>query len=89
MTLKRKIASRLKINYYEAGMDLGLSDDLHDSYERFQNRLKQEYERMARTDEFTVIDSSRSVETIQAELRNHVRPILQNFPTGERLLHDG
>jgi dTMP kinase len=89
VSLKRKIASRLKINYYEAGMDLGLSDDIVDSYERFQTRLKQEYERMARTDGFTVIDSSRSVETIQTELRGHVRPALENFPTGERLMHDG
>ncbi len=89
VTLKRKIASRIRINYYEAGMDLGLSDDLHDSYQRFQTRLKQEYERMSRTDEFTVIDSRRSVETIQDELRNHVRPVLAGFPTGERLMHDG
>ncbi len=43
VTLERKIASRLKINYYEAGMDLGLSEDLHDSYERFQGRIKKEY----------------------------------------------
>ncbi len=89
VTLKRKIASRLKINYYEAGMDLGLSDDLHESYARFQGRLKQEYDRISRTDDFTVIDSGRSVEAIQAALRGHVGPILQNFPTGEALLHDG
>ena len=88
VTLKRKIASRLKINYYEAGMDLGLSDDLHDSYERFQSRLKREYDRISRTDGFVVIDSTRSVEAIQADLRGHVEPVLRDFPTGERLLHD-
>ena len=42
VTLKRKLASRLKMNYYEAGMDLGLSDDLVESYTRFQGRLKRE-----------------------------------------------
>ncbi len=89
VTLQRKIASRLKINYYEAGMDLGLSDDLHESYERFQSRLKREYERISRTDGFVVIDSTRTVEQIQNELRGHVEPILKDFPTGERLLHDG
>ncbi|MGD0249588.1 MAG: dTMP kinase [Thermoplasmata archaeon] len=89
VTLKRKLASRLKINYYEAGMDLGLSDNLHESYERFQTRLKQEYERLVETDHFTVVDSTRAVEAIQADLRENLRPVLENFPTGERMVHDG
>ena len=89
VTLKRKLASRLKINYYEAGMDLGLSDDLNDSYSRFQSRLKREYDHLARTDRFTIIDSTRPVEQIQRDLRTDLRPLLENFPTGERLMHDG
>jgi dTMP kinase len=89
VTLQRKLASRLKINYYEAGMDLGLSDDVEDSYQRFQTRLKNEYEGIAKSDQFTIIDSSRSVETIQRQLREIVRPILEGFPMATRLLHDG
>ena len=88
-TLKRKLASRQKISYYEAGMDLGLSDDVAESYERFQSRLRREYERIADADRFTVIDSSRPVEEIQRALRDHVRPVLENFPTGAALTHDG
>jgi len=89
VTLKRKIASRLKINYYEAGMDLGLSDDLYESYARFQTRLQKEYDRLADTDRFTVVDSTRSVEEIQKELRANLKPLIENFPTGARLMHDG
>jgi dTMP kinase len=88
VTLKRKIASRLKINYYEAGMDLGLSEDLYESYERFQTRLAKEYDRIAETDRFTVVDSTRSVEEIQRELRANLKPMIENFPTGARLMHD-
>ena len=88
-TLRRKLASRQKISYYEAGMDLGLSDDLEESYEKFQSRLKREYERIAQADRFTVIDSSRPVEEIQRSLRDHVRTMLENFPTGAALTHDG
>ena len=69
-------------------MDLGLSEDLHDSYERFQGRIKKEYDRIAVTDKMTVVDSTRAVEPIQAELRSAVRPILEGFPKGEALLHD-
>ncbi len=89
VTLRRKIASRLKINYYEAGMDLGLSDDLEESYTKFQTRLKREYDRIAETDRFTIVDSTRPVEAIQAELRSNLAPLLENFPTGADLLHDG
>jgi len=89
VTLKRKLASRQKMNYYEAGMDLGLSDDLVESYQRFQGRLKREYDRLARTDEFRVVDATRPVEAIQAEIRSDLKPLLAKFPTGTRLMHDG
>jgi dTMP kinase len=88
VSLRRKIASRLKISYYEAGMDLGLSDDVVASYEKFQTRLKREYDRLSGTDEFIVINADRPVEVVQAELRRQVRPLLANFPTAERLIHD-
>ncbi len=89
VTLKRKLASRLKISYYEAGMDLGLSDEVKESYVRFQTRLKREYDRLAGTDGFTVVDATRPVEAIQRELRRDLAPMLENFPTGARLMHDG
>ena len=89
VTLKRKLASRLKMNYYEAGMDLHLSDDLIESYQRFQGRLKREYDRLSMVDEFRVVDATRPVESIQAELRADLKPLLTKFPTVTRLLHDG
>ncbi len=89
VTLRRKRASRSKISYYEAGMDLGLSDQTEESYRRFQGRLKQAYDRMARTERFTILDARGSVETIQQSLRADLAPLLQGFPTGERLQHEG
>lgn len=88
VTLERKLASRLKISYYEAGMDLGLSDDVSESYLRFQGRLKREYDRLAESDRFTIIDANRPVEPVQAEIRREVRPLLEHFPTVESLIHD-
>ena len=87
-SLHRKILSRQKISYYEAGMDLGLSDDLVESYTRFQGRLKREYDRLSTVDGFRVVDATRSVEAIQAELRADLKPLLVKFPTVERLTHD-
>lgn len=89
ITLRRKLASRLKISYYEAGMDLGLADNVTESYQRFQGRLKREYDRMAGTDGFVVIDAHRNVEAIQRELRADLGALLTGFPTGEKLTHEG
>ncbi|HYK93001.1 MAG TPA: dTMP kinase [Thermoplasmata archaeon] len=88
VSLGRKIASRQKISYYEAGMDLGLSHDLVESYERFQTRLKHEYEASAGRDGFTVIDAARPVEKVHADLRRQIRPLLEGFPTDARLIHE-
>ncbi len=70
-------------------MDLGLSDDVTESYQRFQGRLKREYDRMVDTDGFVVIDAHRPVEPIQHDLREDLRPLLQGFPTGAKLQHEG
>jgi dTMP kinase len=87
VTLQRKLASRLRISYYEAGMDLGLSDDVNDSYEKFQGRLKKQYDLLAGTDGFTIIDASGPVESLQAQIRKEVKPLLEHFPTVESLIH--
>ncbi len=89
VTFRRKRASRMKISYYEAGMDLGLADNIDDSYKLFQARLKREYDRMADANGFTIIDARGSVEDIQQQLREDLRPVLEGFPTGERLQHEG
>ncbi len=86
-SLKRKLASRQKISYYEAGMDLGLADDIVASYERFQARLKREYDSLAETDHFTVIEADRPVEQILSAVRREVRPLLTGFPKMESLIH--
>jgi dTMP kinase len=86
-SLKRKLASRQKISYYEAGMDMGLSNDVVQSYERFQGRVKQEYEKLVKPDRFVVVDADRSVEAVLGQIRKEVRPLLANFPKAEALTH--
>jgi dTMP kinase len=86
-SLRRKLASRQPISYYEAGMDLHLSDDVVASYERFQNRLKRGYDRLATTDRLTVIRADRSVEKVLAAVRREIRPLLAGFPKAESLTH--
>ncbi|MEM0129647.1 MAG: dTMP kinase [Thermoplasmata archaeon] len=89
VTWRRKRASRTKISYYEAGMDLGLADSVDESYRRFQARLKRAYDRMASAEGFTVVDARGPIEAIQRRLRADLAPLIEGFPTGERLQHEG
>ena len=86
VSFHRKLLSRQRINYYEAGMDLGLADDLSDSYERFQTRLKREYDRLAPIDGFVTIQADRPVEEVLQQVRHEVRPLLVGFPKVEALV---
>jgi dTMP kinase len=85
--LARKEASRQKINYYEAGMDLGLADDVTDSYLTFQGMLKREYERLSVPEGFHNINAEQDIEALSTEVRRGIRPLLQGFPKEEVQVH--
>lgn len=74
----RITAARDCLKYYEAGMDLGLSDDPIQSFRIFQGRILDEYERM--TDEFglTVIDATLPVEEQQSLIRQIAQSHLES-----------
>ena len=69
----RLVGARDGFKYYEAGMDLGLSDDPEDSFRMFQGRIIQEYEKMIPEFGLTVIDATMPVEAQQAQVRQIVQ----------------
>jgi dTMP kinase len=80
VSLKRILGARAGLKYYEAGMDLGLSDDIEESFRLFQGMIRDRYEQMV--DEFglTVIDATRSIEEQQNEVRAIVERELHDLP---------
>jgi dTMP kinase len=76
VAMKRILGGRDAIKYYEAGMDLGLSDDLEESFREFQSRIVDEYEKMVDEFNLVVIDATRSIEEQQAEVRRIVSDAL-------------
>jgi len=80
VSLKRILGARAGLKYYEAGMDLGLSDDIEESFRIFQGMIRERYEEMI--DEFglTVIDATRSIEEQQNVVRALVERELQDLP---------
>ena len=60
------------IEYYEAGMDLGLSRNVEESFRIYQGRILDEYAAMAAEMGFHIIDATRSIEEQQRQMRQIV-----------------
>lgn len=65
----RILSGRPKLKYYEAGMDLNLSNDIYESYRIFQSRIIEQYEKMVMTETFAVIDGALNIEQQQKMVR--------------------
>lgn len=76
IAIKRIMTGRLKLKYYEAGMDLNLSNDIYESYRIFQSRIISEYRGMAKRESFHVMDGTLEIEEQQREMRRQVIPLL-------------
>jgi dTMP kinase len=69
VALGRILGGRDAIKYYEAGMDLGLSRNVEESFRLFQGRILEEYEAMVDEVGFHVIDATGSIEEQQRQMR--------------------
>jgi dTMP kinase len=93
--LKRILSGRPELKFYEAGMDLGLSDNPYESFRMFQRRIFEQYESMV--DEFglEVIDATESIAAQQKKFRRLVEPHLDGslrsevLPLAEVLREEG
>lgn len=73
IALGRILGGRHALKYYEAGMDLGLSRNIEESFRLFQSGILSEYESMIEEMGFHVIDATKSIEWQQREMRKIVR----------------
>jgi dTMP kinase len=83
-SLKRILEGRPKLKYYEAGLDLGLSDDPYKSFERFQGRIVQQYEQMVAEFGLIVIDASLPLLEQHDQIRAIIEPHLGDALHAER-----
>jgi dTMP kinase len=82
-SLKRIMSGRPRLKYYEAGMDLNLSADPHESFKLFQERIIAQYEDMI--DEFglTPVDAMLPLTQQQEMVREMVAPHLEGVLKAE------
>ncbi|MGH9351132.1 MAG: dTMP kinase [Terriglobia bacterium] len=77
VSIKRLHVGRNGFKYYEAGMDLDLSDDPDKSFELFQGRIVEEYEKMIVEFDLAVLDATLPIEAQQVQMRQTVKARLQ------------
>jgi dTMP kinase len=70
--LGRILGGRPQLKYFEAGMDLGLSHDIYESFRLFQGKVKDQYDKMAGEYDFTTVDATKNIHMQQEVVRNIV-----------------
>ncbi len=74
--VERNFQKKNALDYWESGMDLGLSRDMFDSFVKFQRMLQLEFQRMHKEYKFEVINANRRVESLHQDLRRQIGRLL-------------
>jgi dTMP kinase len=74
--VQRSFAKNTALDYWESGMDLGLSRDMFDSFLQYQNAMQKTFRHLQTTYGFTIVDGMRSSEAINADLQTKISAIL-------------
>jgi dTMP kinase len=80
VAVSRIMEGRPVVKYYEAGMDLGLSDDPQESFRLYQRMIRDEYERLVGEFDLVRIDATENIIVQQRRVRDLVRPFLEGEP---------
>jgi dTMP kinase len=74
--VERLLSSGRGFDYWESGMDLHLGEDLYDSFIEYQTRMLKVFDRLTGEYGFHVLNASRSVRSVAADLRRAVTRVL-------------
>lgn len=75
--VQRNFAKDFALDYWESGMDLGLSRDMFDSFIRYQSLMAAQFEKLQLNYGFSIIDGDRSPDEINAELQQKTEQVLE------------
>jgi dTMP kinase len=76
--VERTLTANQLLDYWESGMDIGISRKWFDSFIRYQRRLRVEFKRLQEKYGFEIIDANRSINAIQRGLRSRVEMVLRD-----------
>lgn len=70
------------LDYYESGADLGLSDDMYESFIVYQRMIAKEFQRMQRRYSLLIINGNRTIEEINSDLQTKIQHFLSSIRGG-------
>ena len=70
--VQRNLAKNATLDYWESGMDLGLSRDMFDSFLKYQFALQVAFRQLQKTYGFDIVDANRSVDSVTKELHKKI-----------------
>jgi len=73
--LKRMIGTK-GLDYFESGRDIGLSTDIYKSFEIYQNKCLEEYDRLQKEYNFITIDGELPINEIHQKIKDEVKKVL-------------
>lgn len=74
--VQRTLAKNSALDYWESGMDVGLSRDIFDAFLKYQALVEKQFKRLQGIYGFTIVDGHRSIETITDELQKKISAVL-------------
>src|SRR5438309_2678175 len=74
--VQRSFAKNAALDYWESGMDLGMSRDMFDSFMKYQTTMQKTFRHLQTTYGFTIVDGMRPADVINAELQKKIGAVL-------------
>lgn len=74
--VQRNLSKSATLDYWESGMDLGLSRDMFDSFLKYQTAMAGAFLKLKKDYEFDTVDANRSVNSVTKELRKKIGALL-------------
>lgn len=74
--IERNIQKNSSLDYWESGMDLGLSRDMFASFIKYQRLIQTEFAQMQREFGFQVLNANLRIGSIQRQLRGRIGALL-------------
>ena len=74
--VQRNLSKNATLDYWESGMDLGLSRDVFDSFLKYQTAMQTTFHRLQKTYGFEIVDANRSANAVNRDLRKKISAIL-------------
>ena len=76
--VQRNFAKNHALDYWESGMDLGLTRDMFDSFIKYQALMAEQFQRLQASYKFRIVDGDRSVDEIHDELREETEEVMKS-----------